>query len=263
MSSSLGAKLTHLRTVGSVHPLRVVARAATLPIEQRATSGRSRAPVAITLEITNRCNLDCSFCFLQPEVLNSGGPELSTAEVLTVVRYAAQIGAGLYVTGGEPLVRPDLPEIVAEARRLGVRTGINTNGVLLATPRGRRLLEARPHYLLVSPHSLDAGTRTLRAEREGIAAALLFRESLGRRERTQIVLNAVLGSGSVEAVTTLARELGVDGVTFQHPTFFTPEQRAAHAAEWTRATGEADPGLAGPDGHPEPPASTSARRSRR
>ncbi len=248
--STLSSKLAHLDAVGGVPRWRAVARALALPFEHRLGRGRAARPLALTWEITNRCNLDCSFCFLQPALLNDATGELSTAEALEVVDAAARLRAGLYLTGGEPLVRADLAEIVARARARGLRIGLNTNGVLLASERGRRLLDARPTFLLVSPHSLDAGTPTGASEREGLA--FLARH----RNGTRVLLNCVLPHADTESVVRLARDLALDGVTFQHPTLFTPRLRAEHALAWTRHTGEPDPGLAAPDapaaGFPRP-----------
>lgn len=239
--STLRSKLAHLDAVGSVPRWRAVARALALPFEHRLGRGRAARPLALTWEITNRCNLDCSFCFLQPELLNGDTDELSTGEALAVVDAAARLGAGLYLTGGEPLVRADLAEIVERARARRVRVGLNTNGVLLAGERGRRLLDARPTFLLVSPHSLDAGTATGASERDGL-------EYVARhRNGTRVLLNCVLPHAETERVVALARELALDGVTFQHPTLFTPRLRAEHARAWTFHTGEPDPGLTAPD----------------
>ncbi len=242
--STLVSKLAHLATVGSVPLPRAVARALTLPFEHRFGRGLAARPLAITWEITNRCNLDCAFCFLQPDALNGGGDELATGEALAIVEEAARLGAGLYLTGGEPLIRADLPELVAHARARGVRVGLNTNGLLLAGERGRRLLEAKPSFLLISPHSLDAGTDTGEAERAGLEYAARHRNG------TRMLLNCVLPHADGEGALALARRLALDGVTFQHPTLFTPALRARHAAAWTRHTGEPDPGLAAPDAPP-------------
>lgn len=242
--STLRSKLAHLDAVGSVPRWRAVARALTLPFEHRFGRGRAGRPLALTWEITNRCNLDCSFCFLQPDLLNGDTDELSSEEALALVDSAARLGAGLYLTGGEPLVRPDLPAIVTRARAHGLRVGLNTNGLLLASERGRRLLDARPSFLLVSPHSLDAGTPTGESERDALAYVARHRNG------TRVLLNCVLPHADAEAVVTLARDLALDGVTFQHPTLFSPRIRAAHASAWTRHTGEPDPGLTAPDAPP-------------
>ncbi len=239
--STLVSKLAHLAAVGSVPLPRAVARALLLPFEHRFGHGLAARPLAITWEITNRCNLDCAFCFLKPDTLNSAGDELTASEALALVDEAARLGAGLYLTGGEPLIRADLPEIVARARHRGVRVGLNTNGLLLAGERGRRLLEARPHFLLVSPHSLDAGTGTGGAERAGLELAARHRNG------TRMLLNCVLPHADTEGALALARRLALDGVTFQHPTLFSAALRASHGAAWTRHTGEPDPGLSAPD----------------
>ncbi|HUL18544.1 MAG TPA: pyrroloquinoline quinone biosynthesis protein PqqE, partial [Steroidobacteraceae bacterium] len=90
---------------------------------------------------TYRCPLHCVFCY-NPTDFARTGPELSTAQWLRVLEEARALGAvQLGLSGGEPLVRDDLEQIVASAHALGFYTNLVTSGVGL-TPERIRALKA-------------------------------------------------------------------------------------------------------------------------
>ncbi len=114
------------------------------------------APMGVTWHATDRCNLRCSFCDdgkgnCYPEL---AGRELSTEEAKGVLALAREAVAVLYVTGGEPLLRRDLGELLRFAKReAGYRyVGMVTNGTLL---RRREALLEHVDDLAVSLHTLD------------------------------------------------------------------------------------------------------------
>ena len=92
-------------------------------------SARPSAPYRMDLAITYRCNNDCAHCYNARDRHN---PELDTAHWKQVLDRLWEAGIPHIVfTGGEPTLRPDLPELVAHAEKNGQITGINTNGRLL------------------------------------------------------------------------------------------------------------------------------------
>jgi pyrroloquinoline quinone biosynthesis protein E len=94
-----------------------------------AAPNRPGPPRWLLLELTYRCPLHCVFCY-NPLDLNQGGPELGTEEWLRVLREARELGAvQLGLSGGEPLARDDLEEIVTEAHDLGFYINLITSGV--------------------------------------------------------------------------------------------------------------------------------------
>jgi len=79
-------------------------------------------------EITKRCNLACIHC------ISSTGDkrELSTNEALEAINVLSSFGCKeLYITGGEPLVKEDIFEILKKAREKGFKVGLLTNGLLI------------------------------------------------------------------------------------------------------------------------------------
>lgn len=86
------------------------------------------------IEVTSRCNLRCAFCFADSGGASGGDPGVSDIRTC----YEALLGRGymsnVQLSGGEPTVRDDLPEIVALGRSMGFGfIQINTNGLRLAT----------------------------------------------------------------------------------------------------------------------------------
>src|SRR5918992_3534381 len=111
----------------------------------------------LRLSVTDRCNLRCSYCMPEPEYVWLPREDiLHFEEIETLVDVFTPLGVDkVRLTGGEPLLRRDLPSLV---RRLAARPAIRdlamtTNGVLLA-PQARALRDAGLHRLTVSLDTL-------------------------------------------------------------------------------------------------------------
>ncbi|MFN0318044.1 MAG: pyrroloquinoline quinone biosynthesis protein PqqE [Burkholderiales bacterium] len=95
----------------------------------------SRGPLWVNAEITYKCPLHCVFCY-NPVDYAKTGPELTTDEWRTALRQARELGAvQLGVSGGEPLMRDDCEEIIAEAGKLGYYVNLLTSGIGLTEKR--------------------------------------------------------------------------------------------------------------------------------
>lgn len=96
-----------------------------------AKSTNAGIPLSGTFELTSRCNLDCRMCYIHkrsndPAALRE---ELSAADWIRIAEDAQKSGMLLLLlTGGEPLLRSDFPEIYIACRRLGLLVSVNTNG---------------------------------------------------------------------------------------------------------------------------------------
>ena len=130
----------------------------------------------LRVSLTPKCNLSCIYCHREGENL-PGGP-LSGAEIAEVLRVAARFGIrSVKFTGGEPLLRPDLIEIIKSVPD-GMESSITTNGTLLAG-LAADLKQAGLRRVNVSIDSLDpatykkiAGTDRLADVLEGIDTAI-------------------------------------------------------------------------------------------
>ena len=107
-------------------------------------------PLWLLAELTYRCPLHCVFCF-NPVDFARSDPELSTEEWLRVLRQGRELGAvQCGFSGGEPLLRDDLEELVAEAHRLGYYTNLLTSGVGLTPQRAGALRAAGLDHVQLS-----------------------------------------------------------------------------------------------------------------
>ena len=95
----------------------------------------SRGPLWVNAEITYKCPLHCVFCY-NPVDYAKTGPELTTDEWVKTLRQARELGAvQLGVSGGEPLMRDDCEQIIAEAGKLGYYVNLLTSGIGLTEKR--------------------------------------------------------------------------------------------------------------------------------
>jgi heme d1 biosynthesis radical SAM protein NirJ len=119
------------------------------PGQERRASPPS-APVVIW-NLIRRCNLCCEHCYSISADRDFPG-ELSTAEVFAVLEDLAAFGVpALILSGGEPLLRPDLFEVTAKAKSLGMRyVGLSTNGTAIDTPMADRIASAGFDYVGIS-----------------------------------------------------------------------------------------------------------------
>jgi radical SAM protein with 4Fe4S-binding SPASM domain len=115
-------------------------------------------PFLVALNLTRRCNLRCAHCYLDAGARRAGDPaELDTGEVAALLDQIAALSDEIMVvfTGGEPLMRPDLLQLVRHASGLGLMAVVGTNGTLLDDARVRRLQQSGVRGLGISLDSLD------------------------------------------------------------------------------------------------------------
>lgn len=107
-------------------------------------------PLWLLAEITYRCPLHCVFCY-NPVDYAKQHQELSTEEWIRVLREGRAMGAAqLGLSGGEPLLREDLEQIVAEAHKLGYYVNLITSGVGMTEARIKALKEAGLDHIQLS-----------------------------------------------------------------------------------------------------------------
>ncbi|XP_010975593.1 molybdenum cofactor biosynthesis protein 1 isoform X2 [Camelus dromedarius] len=106
------------------------------PFSAFLTDSFGRRHIYLRISLTEKCNLRCQYCMPEEGVpLTPKADLLTTEEILTLARLFVKEGVDkIRLTGGEPLIRPDVVNIVAQLRQLeGLRTiGITTNGINLA-----------------------------------------------------------------------------------------------------------------------------------
>jgi len=113
-------------------------------------AARPGPPLWLLAELTYRCPLHCVFCSNPLDYAAHRG-ELDTADWIRVLEEARALGAvQLGLSGGEPLLRDDLEDIVAHAHALGFYTNLITSGVGLTEARAHALKEAGLDHIQLS-----------------------------------------------------------------------------------------------------------------
>lgn len=103
---------------------------------------------------TNRCNLRCEHCY--QDAAERTDRELSTAEAKEMIDGIARAGFRVMIfSGGEPLMRPDIYELVSYAAGRGLRPVFGTNGTLITDAVAAKLKEAGAAAMGISVDSLD------------------------------------------------------------------------------------------------------------
>ena len=133
-----------------------------------AANGTSlTTPFSLIAEITHRCPLHCLYCS-NPLEMQRQADELPTEDWMRVFQQAAKLGIlHLHLTGGEPLARPDVSELIAaRAANAGLYVNMITSGIGLSKERLGTLVAAGLEHLQLSFQDLDepsanhiAGTR--------------------------------------------------------------------------------------------------------
>src|SRR6204780_2654014 len=107
-------------------------------------------PLALIAEVTHRCPLHCVYCS-NPMQLAAAKAELSTEERASVLRQAGKLGMlHAHFTGGEPLARSDLTELISAARAAGLYTNLITSGIGLNEQRLQALVDAGLDHIQIS-----------------------------------------------------------------------------------------------------------------
>ncbi len=118
-------------------------------------------PYLVALNLTKRCNLKCDHCYLDATTKMGGGhDELTTEECFRLIDQIAQVNAGslLVITGGEPLVRPDILEIARHAVEQRFMVVFGTNGMLIDDTMAKAMVEIGIMGVGISIDSLDSAT---------------------------------------------------------------------------------------------------------
>ena len=136
--------------------------------------GFGRIHTDLRVSVTDRCNLRCTYCMPVDAVFKPREELLTYEEITRVVRVAARLGIrSIRLTGGEPLMRAGLDELVRQLVAVpGIEdVAVTTNGLLLAE-QAERLRRAGLHRLNVSLDSLREDVFEKLARRRGLDCVL-------------------------------------------------------------------------------------------
>ena len=180
-------------------------------------------------EITRRCNLSCPHCYTAAE--NRTRNEMTAAECRDIIDILADWKVtAIGWTGGEPLMRGDLEDVISYAAEKGIKSGITSNGTLLDKKRAASLKEAGASFIQIS---LD-GSSAEKNEKMRKATVEDYSRILGAIRACQelelrLDLAMLIGQENLDDAAefmNLARREGVARVRFCG---FVPWGRGKHA----------------------------------
>lgn len=168
-------------------------------------------PLGAQLELTRRCPLVCAHCYLPRRSPERPDAELSKQEWKGVIRSLKGLGClSLVLTGGEPLLRPDLAELCAYASRLGFEIRVFTSGAGLTEALAKALRPANISCFELSfygrPAAHDAVTGVPGSCLNTLAAARLLKKSGFRVKLKAPLMRAT--EGQLSYISRLCRREG-------------------------------------------------------
>jgi cyclic pyranopterin phosphate synthase len=180
----------------------------------------------LRISVTDRCNLRCTYCMTEDVEFLPRGQLLTFEEIHRFAHVAATLGVDkIRLTGGEPLLRADLPRLVAMLVAIpGVKdVGLTTNGLLLAK-LAEPLFDAGLRRLNVSLDTLDPEQFRRIARRDGLEQVLDGLAAAKRLGFGPIKLNAVAMKGvNEDQLVPLARFCRAEGFEMRYIEFMPLE----------------------------------------
>jgi heme d1 biosynthesis radical SAM protein NirJ len=202
-------------------------------------AGRRDPPAPVVIwNLVRRCNLACLHCYSTSADVDFAG-ELSTAEVFAVMDDLRRFGVpALVLSGGEPLLRPDLFAIASRAKALGFYTALSTNGTRIDEPTADRIAATGFDYVGVSLDGLRETHDRFR-RRPGAFDASLEGLRRCRARGVKVGLRCTLGvhnAHELAALLALAADEGVHRFYLSHFNYAGRGNRNRAADAGFRAT---------------------------
>jgi MoaA/NifB/PqqE/SkfB family radical SAM enzyme len=185
-----------------------------LPKEETAFDpSRENHPNTVTrrfaINIGFKCNLRCRFCYYLESIKAGRTKDLSTEEVKRRLRVGRSWGKkAVDLTGGEPTVRPDLPELIAYAGKIGYKdVCIITNGWVIGSEEDylEKLVDAGLNDILMSLHGVKARTHdSLTCRKGSFERFLAAAERASRLDGLNLRFNHVVCEQNFDEVADVA-----------------------------------------------------------
>jgi MoaA/NifB/PqqE/SkfB family radical SAM enzyme len=196
-------------------------------------------PILLHYYITERCNCRCTFCDIWKTQTHKSA-DARFEDIHQNLREARQLGVRFVdFTGGEPLLHDDLPEMLGEAKRLGLQTTLTTNGLLY--PKRAESLSGRVNFLHFSLDALSAKKHdTIRGQRsfQHVMQSLDAARELGETPDLLFTVNEQ-NISYLKPMSEFARALGlmlIVNPVFSYAAFNAPDLQLLQKIDKFRAT---------------------------
>ena len=181
---------------------------------------RQYVPYLVAFNLSDRCNLSCAHCYMDAaQKATAGDGELRFSELAALFADIGREAPGTIavLTGGEPLMRPDIEGLVDAGRDAGLRMVIGTNGVLLTKTKIRRFKELGLEGVGISLDSVSAeGHDSFRGVTGSFArACTAIRQCKAEGLHAQVHFTVTKHNcGELAQAVALARDLGAAIINF-------------------------------------------------
>ncbi|WP_034991601.1 pyrroloquinoline quinone biosynthesis protein PqqE [Beijerinckia mobilis] len=195
------------------------------PVTDHAPQSSTKigAPLGLLAELTHRCPLACPYCS-NPLDLEKVADELDTAVWKRVFSEAAALGVlQVHLSGGEPLARRDLVELVVHCASLGLYTNLITSGIGLTRERLNALSEAGLDHVQLSIQDAEAASADRIAGYEGAFARKQAVAAWVIEAGLPLTVNAVIHHANIiraGRMVELAVALGARRVEIAHTQYY-------------------------------------------
>lgn len=175
-------------------------------------------PATANLAVTSKCQCDCVHCSYDL-FKNTERPSLSTVEMKSAVDQALELGSNLIIfVGGEPLLNPDITELISYVDKDQAIVSLFTNGLLLTKDNCRRLADAGLHCLYVSidsprPEVHNNLRKVKKLYEQALEGASRAREEGILTGLSTYATSKSLDSGEVEELINITHDEGFHEIT--------------------------------------------------
>lgn len=178
---------------------------------------KDKRPVVVW-NVTRRCNLHCIHCYAKAEDREFGG-ELTTKEGVALIDDLAAFGCPVILfSGGEPLIRKDVPDLAEHAASKGMRVVISTNGTLINRQLAKTLKKVGVSYVGVSIDGMEDIHDKFRGVRGAFRAALSgikYCQEAGIKTGLRFTISR-MNAREIPSIFDLVEREEIDRVCFYH-----------------------------------------------
>lgn len=212
----IGISKLYCGSVEASDPLRYGRHSGKLPSHLLQFS-KDKKPVVVW-NVGRRCNLRCIHCYSQSND-QEYPDELTTEEGFALIDDLAQFGSPvLLFSGGEPLMRPDLFELIAHARSKGMRAVLSTNGTLITKEIAQKLKDFDLSYVGISFDGLENTHDRFRGKKGAFKEAITGLrncQEVGIKVGLRFTINKK-NSEDIPGIFQLLRDENIPRVCFYH-----------------------------------------------
>lgn len=163
-----------------------------------------KAPLTVSMWVTDRCNLDCKYCYAEPE----SGKMMDPGRMAELINeFAALQVFDMTIAGGEPFMHPAIYDIISQVLDSGIQVGVLSNGVLLGRRAREKLVKVvagRPFILQISLDAVDPEVNDLT---RGHGALVLDHIRELAKLGIELQISCVINKSNIDSAHLLIDEL--------------------------------------------------------